>query len=84
MTLKAGATMTESLCVCVSCGSKNVTMFDATLKLHSPPFNGLEKSVSTFLRFVVCVDCGIAHSNLSATELELLREGSAKRKRHQA
>lgn len=60
-------------------------MFDATLKLHSPPFNGLERfSVSTFLRFVVCVECGMAHSNLSATELELLREGSAKRKRHQA
>jgi len=77
--------MTESLCVCVSCGSKNVTMFDATLKLHSPPCNGLERSsVSTFLRFVVCVDCGIAHSNLSATEVELLREAFAKRKRHQA
>ena len=76
--------MTESVCVCVSCGSRNLTKFDATLKLHSPQFNGSDRfSVSTVLRFVVCVDCGIANSNLSAAELELLREGFAGRKHQQ-
>jgi hypothetical protein len=77
--------MTESACVCVSCGSQNLAKFDATLKLHFPQFNGLERfSFSTFLKFVVCLDCGIANSNLSATELELLREGLVGRKHHQA
>jgi hypothetical protein len=53
-----------------------VTELDAKLNLHIPHLNGLDKSaVSAFAKLFVCLDCGFAQFNLSATELRLLKEG---------
>ena len=69
--------MREPVCVCASCGSDNLEEFDARLKLHSLPFNGVKKvPVSTNTEIVVCLDCGFAQCALSSTELQLVREGT--------
>ena len=71
--------MPGSYYVCALCGSESVAKLDAKLKLHFPPFNGFENfPFSANTELVVCLDCGFAHFALSATELQLVKEGTTK------
>jgi hypothetical protein len=63
---------------CPSCRSRNQAEFPSELLIHFAGFENLKKSgVWVFPTLKVCMDCGLTHSTIPASELALLASGTS-------
>jgi hypothetical protein len=64
---------------CKACNSSKLIELTAEICLHFPGPSGLKTDpIFLFPKIVVCSDCGLMQANLSAGDLEQIRQGVAK------
>jgi hypothetical protein len=64
---------------CQACNSSKLIELIAETCLHFPGLNGLKAvPIFVFPKIVLGTDCGRMQANLSATDLELIRQAHAK------
>jgi len=64
---------------CKSCSSLNIVELGAEVCFRIPGLKGLKvEPIFAFPRLAVCLDCGFLQSNLSAEDLQGIRESAKK------
>lgn len=71
--------MEDQQLTCGSCRSANTIELAAETCLHFPGLSGLNvEPIIVFPKTVICLECGAMQSNLAQSEIEQVREATAR------